>query len=61
MTKIPDEAIKIKVGEVSENISKLKDVKIIKDNHILALLRTYTLINEIARHIKKHSCKKAIV
>jgi hypothetical protein len=61
MTKIPDDAIKIKVGEVRENISKLKDVKIIKDNHILALLRTYTLINEISLHIKKHGCKKAII
>ena len=57
MTKIPDNAIKIKVNEVKENIKGLKDVKIIKDNHILALLRTYTLINEIESHIKKNGCK----
>jgi hypothetical protein len=61
MSKIPDDAIKIKVGEVKENISNLKKVKIIKDNHILALLRTYTLINEIDSHIKKHGCKKSII
>jgi len=61
MTKIPDDAIKIKVGEVKENVSKLSDIKIIRDNHILALLRTYTLINEISAHIKKHGCKKAII
>lgn len=53
---IPDEAIKIKVTEVKSNINKLKNVKNIKDNHILALLRTYSLIDEISAHMKKNSC-----
>ncbi len=55
--KIPDVAIKIKVTEVKNNINNLKNVKIIKDDQILALLRTYTLITEIESHIKKQTCK----
>lgn len=57
--KIPDSAIKIKVNEIKKNINGLKSVKLIKDNHILALLRTYTLITEIESHIKKQTCKQS--
>lgn len=59
---IPDDAIKIKVSEVKSNINKLKNVKIIKDNHVLAILRTYSLIDEITSHIQKTGCgKKSLV
>lgn len=59
---IPDEAIKIKIKEIKTNINKLKNFKIIKDKHILALLRTYSLIDEISSHMKKHGCiQKSLV
>lgn len=53
---IPDKAIKIKVAEVKSGIDKLKNYKTIKDNHVLALLRTYSLIDEITSHMQKHGC-----
>lgn len=59
---VPDEAIKIKIKEVKTNINKLKNFKVIKDKHILALLRTYSLIDEISSHMKKHRCiQKSLV
>lgn len=55
---VPDNAIKIKLTEVNNSINKLKNIKNIKDNHILALLKTYSLIDEISSHMKKSGCKK---
>jgi len=55
---IPDDAIKIKVAEVKTNINKLKNFKTPKDSHVLALLRTYSLIDEITNHMKQQGCGK---
>ena len=58
VANIPDDAIKIKVAEVKTNINKLKNFKTIKDSHVLALLRTYSLIDEITNHMKQQGCSK---
>jgi len=55
---VPDDAIRIKLLEVNNSVSKLKNIKNIKENHILGLLRTYSLIDEINSHMKKSGCKK---
>lgn len=51
---IPDEAIKIKVHEVANQINKIKKYKRVKDNHVVVLMKVYELIEEI----KKHDCDK---
>lgn len=56
LKKIPDEAIKIKIQEISKSLNKVKSIKHIKDNHILAILKTYSLLHEIEKHIKENKC-----
>ncbi len=51
---IPDEAIKIKVNEVANQINKIKKYKRVKDNHVVVLMKVYELIQEI----KNHDCDK---
>ncbi len=51
--KIENDAIKIKLNEVCNQLNKLKTVKNIKDDHVVSLLKTYELIDEL----KKHECK----
>ena len=51
---IPDEAIKIKVNEVANQLNKIKKFRTIKDNHVVVLMKVYELLNEI----KKHECDK---
>ena len=51
---IPDEAIKIKVNEVANQLNKIKKFRTIKDNHVVVLMKVYELLDEI----KKHDCDK---
>jgi len=56
--KIPDDAIKIKVNQVGKELKNILNKKIIKDNHIIAVLKSYNLLSEIKSHLKKYGCKK---
>ena len=59
--KIPDQAIKIKVKQVAEQLKSISNKKKIKDNHIIGILRSYELVEEINNHIKKYGCDKKII
>jgi len=61
LTKIPDPAIKIKINQIGKEMKVISEKKNIKDNYIVGILRTYELIAEIKKHIKKSSCGKAVI
>ena len=44
---IPDKVLKIKLTEVNNHIGKIVKCKVIKDAHLIAMLETYQLINEL--------------
>jgi hypothetical protein len=47
--KVPDRVVKIKLTEVSSLLSEISNVKVIKENHILNLLRYNELIKELKK------------
>ena len=47
LPKIKDNVLKIKLNEVYNQIDKLKDGVLVKDNQIMSLLNTYELIKEL--------------
>lgn len=52
--KINDsEIIKIKINEVVNQLEKIKPVKIVKDNQVMALLLSYELIKELNNQFKQ--------
>ena len=46
-SKVKDEVIKIKLGEVSKNIKPLSNKDKIKDSHLVNLMQYYDLVNEL--------------
>lgn len=59
--KIPDPAINIKVSQIGKQLQALSEKKNIKDNHIVGILRTYELLSEIKKHLKKNGCDKKVI
>src|SRR3990167_2200666 len=57
---IPDDAIRIKLDEVKNQISKITNYKNISDSKILGILRIYDLINDIKEHIRKNRCAQTL-
>lgn len=57
---ISDQAIKIKLTEVINQLNKIKKYKTIKDNHVVVLMKVYELIDEIKKHNCEQSKKKVI-
>lgn len=53
---IQDIPIRIKLIELSKGIDKLKNVKSINDDQFIALLKVYSLTEEIQLNLKKHNC-----
>jgi len=45
--KITDKAVRIKLKEISNYLKKIKNTNIIKENHILSLMRYHELIKEL--------------
>ena len=45
--KIDDEVMKIKLNEVINQLELMKEIRIYKDNHVMAVLNSYELIKEI--------------
>jgi len=54
--KIDDKIIIIKLSELINQINKIKKINIIEDKHIVGLLKTYELIDEINKHVS--ACNK---
>jgi len=50
---IDDKVVSVKLNEVSEQLKNIKSKKSVKDSHILAIMRSYDLIKEVANVIKK--------
>ena len=48
-TKVTDKVTKIKLSEVTNLLNTYKDVKVVKDNHVLNLLRYHELIKELKK------------
>jgi hypothetical protein len=47
--KVTDKVVKIKLSEVSNLLSEISETKVIKENHILNLLRYNELIKELKK------------
>ena len=47
VSKISDKATKIKVDKLSEMLCNIESIKVIKESHILSVLRYYDLIKEL--------------
>ncbi len=45
--RIDDDVTKIKINEVINQIDKISSSKTVKDNHVLSLMRVYSLIKEV--------------
>lgn len=52
-SKISDKVTKIKLEETINNIKKIKSIKVIKEEHLSALMMSYELLKEI-----KNACSK---
>jgi hypothetical protein len=50
--KIKDKVTKIKLSETIDNIKKIKSTKIIKENHLSALMMAYELVKELKSKLK---------
>jgi len=53
---IQDIPIRIKLVELTKGIDRLKNAKSINDDQFIALLKVYSLIEEIQSNLKKHNC-----
>ena len=51
-TKVNDKVTKIKLAETIDNIKKIKSAKMIKENHLSALMMGYELIKELKSKLK---------
>lgn len=51
--KVDDKVMKIKIGEVVNQLELMKEVKEYDDNHVMAVLNSYELIKELDGVIKK--------
>ena len=47
--KITDKVTKIKVNKLSEMLCNVETIKVVKESHILSLLRYYDLITELKK------------
>ena len=45
--RIKDDVTKIKINEVVNQIDKISSSRVVKDNHVLSLMRVYELIKEV--------------
>lgn len=45
--KIEDKVMKIKIGEVANQLELMKEIKAYDDNHVMAILNSYELIKEL--------------
>lgn len=52
-TKVTDKVTKIKLEETITNIKKIKSIKVIKEEHLSALMMSYELLKEIKNAINK--------
>jgi len=52
-TKLTDKVTKIKLEETITNIKKIKSIKVIKEEHLSALMMSYELLKEIKNAINK--------
>ncbi len=50
--KIDDRVMKIKIGEVVNQLELMKEKKVYDDNHVMAILNSYELIKELSGEIK---------
>lgn len=50
--KIDDKIMKIKIGEVVNQLELMKEIKVYNDNHIMAILNSYELIKELTGEVK---------
>jgi hypothetical protein len=50
--KIEDKVMKIKIGEVVNQLELMKEIKSYDDNHVMAILNSYELIKELSGEIK---------
>jgi hypothetical protein len=46
-------ASKIKLEETITNIKKIKSIKVIKEEHLSALMMSYELLSELKQSLKK--------
>lgn len=53
-TKVTDKVTKIKLSETIDNIKKIKSAKIIKENHLSALMMAYELIKELKSKLNQN-------
>lgn len=51
-SKISDKVTKIKLSETIDNLKKIKSAKMIKENHLSALMMAYELIKELKSKLK---------
>lgn len=51
-TKVSDKVTKIKLSETIDNIKKVKSAKMIKENHLSALMMAYELVKELKSKLK---------
>ena len=49
VTKTTDKATKIKVDNLSKMLCNIETIKLVKESHVLSLLRYYDLLDELAR------------
>ena len=49
MSKTSDPATKIKVDNLSKMLCNIETIKIVKESHVLSLLRYYDLLDELKR------------
>lgn len=50
--KVTDLVTKIKISETATNLKKLKSVKVLKENHLSALMMCYELVHELKSKVK---------
>lgn len=50
--KIEDRVMKIKIGEVVNQLELMKEIKAYDDNHVMAILNSYELVKELTGEVK---------
>jgi len=53
---VNDIPIKIKLEELVVELSSIKDFKSLNDNQFIAILKSYELIEELKKNVKKYKC-----
>lgn len=46
--KVGDKVVKIKIGEVINQLELMKEIKLYDDNHVMAILNSYELVKELS-------------